>query len=186
MEALHLPSLSFQAWPACLASVVMGRFTLLRGVGGHPFSLLRLSSSQYHTSPCLQITSPSHFAFIIKPSISLQLRFTLSLSPPSLSFLVHSVLIPPFVCGSSLTHLSDGVQIGGVPVDTVTVACDRVTDQRDLRDEEGCGCVNVCWWCCIYVWKKPHVVEQSMHVGVCLLYVCVSIREVFHQLLRCF
>ena len=36
----------------------------------------------------------------------------------------------------SLAHLSDGVQIGGVPVVTVTAACDRVTDEPDLLGQE--------------------------------------------------
>lgn len=83
---------------------------------------------------------------LIKTHISLAICLTVNpLFPPLLpvSF-AHFLNLPIFVCACVcvrvsvytcfVPHLSDEAETGGVPVVTVTAACDRVTDQPDLQD----------------------------------------------------
>lgn len=72
----------FQARPACLASAVMGRFTLLPGVGGHPFS----------RSTSLPLSASPHPASTSLLDLSLLLSLRPAFLPPSVS---PSVCLPP-------------------------------------------------------------------------------------------
>lgn len=136
------------------------------------------------TSSCLRITSGSVFAFIIRPLVSLAICSAVSLSPPSVRSPVFSralsVLIypphpqTPFVSACFLTHLSDGVRSGGVPVDTVTAACDRVTYRPDLHGEGAPACVNICRRGHFYVFVKAASPETWLCVRPFARHECVN------------
>ena len=57
----------------------------------------------------------------------------------------------------------------GGPVDMVTAAGDRVTDQPDLQGEGGCASVNICFG---FVKKELRVAHPNRNALTCM---CVSV-----------